>query len=38
MIGGIVNTIEDPDMSGWEKFLSIAGTVLMMITTLAPTF
>lgn len=38
MIGGIVNTIEDPDISGWEKFLSIAGTVLMMITTLAPTF
>lgn len=38
MVGGIVDTIENPDMSAWEKVLSIGSSVLMMVTMLIPTF
>lgn len=38
MVGGIVDTLENPDMSTWEKVLSIGSSVLMMVTMLVPTF
>lgn len=38
MVGGIVDTLENPDMSAWEKVLSIGSSVLMMVTMLIPTF
>ena len=38
MIGGIVDTIENPDMSGWEKVLSIGSSLLMMASMLIPAF
>ena len=38
MIGGIVDTLQDPDMSGWEKILSVGSSILMMVTMLAPVF
>lgn len=38
MVGGIVDTIENPDMSAWEKVLSIGSSILMMVTMLIPTF
>ena len=38
MVGGIVDTLENPDMSAWEKVLSIGSSVLMMVTMLVPTF
>ena len=38
MVGGIVDTIENPDMSAWEKVLSIGSSVFMMVTMLVPTF
>jgi len=45
MLKGAIDTIKDPEMTGWEKFLSIMGTVAMAIpmvvstvTALAPAF
>lgn len=38
MVGGIVDTLQNPDMSGWEKALSIGSSILMMVTMLAPVF
>lgn len=38
MVGGIVDTLENPDMSTWEKVLSIGSSILMMTTMLVPTF
>jgi hypothetical protein len=34
MLGGITDTLQDPDMSGWEKFTSILTTLTMLIPTL----
>ena len=31
MLGGIVDTLADPDLTGWEKFLAIMSTVAMII-------
>jgi hypothetical protein len=33
-ISGIVNTLKDPDTSGWEKFLSIAMSLSMVLPAL----
>ena len=38
MIGGIVDTLQDPNMTGWEKFLSIGSTLLMMVPMLVSAF
>lgn len=38
MVGGIVDTLQNPDMSGWEKALSIGSSILMMVTMLVPVF
>lgn len=37
MVNGAINTLRDPDVSGWEKFTSILmtlGTLIPMITTI----
>jgi hypothetical protein len=38
MINGIVDTLKNPDMSAWEKFLSIGSSILMMVTMIVPAF
>ena len=34
MIGGIWDTLSDPDLSGWEKFTTVLTTLSMLIPTL----
>ena len=34
MLGSVVDTLNDPDMSGWQKFTAILTTMTMLIPTL----
>jgi hypothetical protein len=33
-IGGIFDTIMDPDLSGWEKFTSVLSAIAILIPTI----
>ena len=34
MLGSIFDTLKDPDLSGWQKFVSILGSMALLIPTL----
>mgnify|MGYP001773844308 CR=1 FL=1 len=37
-LNGIIDVATNPDMSGWEKFLSIGSSLAMVFVILAPLF
>jgi hypothetical protein len=37
MLGSVIDTIKDPDMTGWEKFVAILTSVSMAVPMVAMT-
>jgi hypothetical protein len=37
-LGGMWNTLKDPDISGWEKFISVFSTLAMVIPMVVNVF
>jgi hypothetical protein len=38
MMGGMVDTLKDPDVSGWDKFISVFSTLAMTIPMVISVF